>query len=97
MDLIPERVKRLFWDVDKESVDPKLHRSYILKRIMDHGDTEDVRWMLSTYCPEEIMEVLRKSRGLSRKSGYFWAAYFNIPKEEIECLKMSYPKRLRPY
>jgi hypothetical protein len=94
MELIPERTKRLFWDVDKESVDPILHRSYILKRIMDHGDVEDVRWMLLTYSPEEIVEVLRKSRGLSRKSAYFWAAYFSIQKEEIECLKIPCPKRL---
>ena len=97
MDVIPERMKRLFWDVHEESVDIKLHRSYIIKRIMDHGDMEDVKWMLETFSSDKIIEVVRKSRGLSRKSAYFWSAYFRIPKEEIECLKMPYPKRLRPF
>lgn len=97
MELIPERVKKLFWDVDKETIDIRLHRSYIIKRIMDYGSVEDVKWMLTTYSPEDITEVLRKSRGLSRKSATFWSIYFNISKEEIECLKMPYRKRLRPF
>ncbi len=97
MDLIPERIKRLFWDVDKDAVDLILHRSYMIRRIMDYGNIEDVRWMLKAYSGEEIIEVLRKSRGLSRKSAFFWSAYFNIPQGEIECLKMPYQKSLRPF
>jgi len=95
--LIPERIKKLFWDVDKETVDIKIHRSFIIKRIMDYGRAEDVRWMLKNYSKEEMIEILRMSRGLSRKSGYFWAAYFDIPKEEIKCLEMSSRKRPRPF
>src|SRR3989304_951747 len=93
MDLIPDRIKRLFWDVDKDAVDLKLHRSYVIRRIMDYGDIEDVKWMKFTYSPQEIIEVVKKSRGLSRKSAYFWSAYFSIPKEEIECLKTPFQKR----
>lgn len=97
MGLIPENIKRLFWDVDKESVDLKHHRSYIIKRIMDYGNIEDVRWMLKTYSPEEIIEIVKKRRGLSRKSATFWSIYFNIPREEVECLKAPYQKMLRPF
>ena len=97
MELIPERIQRLFWDVDKEKVDIKTHRSYIIRRTMDFGNIEDVKWMLAIYSAEEIVEVVKKNRGLSRKSAYFWSNYFNIPKEEIECLKMPYQKSLRPF
>ncbi len=96
-DLIPERISRLFWDADKKAVSKGQHRAYIIRRIMDYGNIEDVKWMLTTYTAQEIMEVVKKSRGLSRKSAYFWAAYFNIPKEEIACLKMPYQKELRPF
>jgi len=95
--IIPKRIKRLFWDVDKDTVDLILHRSYIIRRIMDYGNIEDVKWMLKIYSQREIIEVIRKSWGLSRKSAYFWSTYFNIPKEEIECLKMPYQKSLRPF
>lgn len=97
MDPIPSSVKRLFWDVEKEGVDVRSHRFFIIKRIMDYGNQGDVQWMMKTYRPEEIMEVLRKSRGISRKSAYFWAAYFQVPREDVECLKEFYPRRLRPF
>lgn len=96
-DLIPERVKRLFWDVNKETVNKDLHCPYIIKRIMDYGNIEDVKWMLAAYSRQEIVGVLKKSRGLSRKSAYFWSIYFNIPKEEITCLKMPYQRKSSPF
>jgi hypothetical protein len=95
MDLIPERVKRLFWDVDKETVDLKLHRSYIVLRIMDYGNMDDVKWMLKTYSDEEIIEVVKKRRGLTRKSAYFWSTYLKIPIEEVASLKTKLPEKVR--
>jgi hypothetical protein len=89
MKVIPEKVKKLFWDVKKDEVDIELHRSYIIRRIMDFGNMNDVKWMLETYSPEEIVEVVKRSKGLSRKSARFWSAYYDIPPEEIACLKMS--------
>jgi len=95
--LIPERVQRLFWDTDQKSVNLRSHRAYIICRIMDYGDLEDVRWMLMTYSAEEIIEVLKMSRGLTRKSGYFWGNHFAVPKEEIACLQRPYPKKPMPF
>ena len=95
--MIPGFIKRLFWDVDADRVDPVLHRAFIIRRIIDFGNPQDVRWMKQTYPPQEIQEVTKKSRGISRKSGYYWAAYYDIPEEEIECLKTLYPKELRPF
>jgi hypothetical protein len=94
---IPGRIKRLFWDADKSGVDLNIHRFYIIKRILDYGIIEDVKWMQETYTPEEIIEVVKRGRGFSRKSAYFWAAYFNIQIGEIECLKEPYRRRLRPF
>ncbi len=87
MKLIPERTKRLFWDVRKDDVDIDRHRSYIIRRIMDFGNMDDVKWMLETYSQDQIVEVVRRSKGLSRKSARFWSAYYDIPPEGIACLK----------
>ena len=95
VDSIPERIKRLFWDVDKERIDIKDQRSFIIRRIIDFGNMDDVKWMLNVYTSDEIIEVVKKSRGLSRKSAYFWSAYFNIPKKDVECLKKSYQKSFK--
>ncbi len=96
-DLIPERMQRLFGDTDKKSADRLSHRSYVIRRIMDYGDVENVRWMLATYSSEEIINVLKKSRGLSRKSGSFRGIHFGVPQEEIACLQRPYRKKLSPF
>lgn len=75
---IPERVRRLFWDVSKNEVDPERHRVFVIRRIMDFAAPGDMRWMLDTYPGDEIIQVLKKSKGLSRKSVWFWAAHFTI-------------------
>lgn len=90
---IPDRVRRLFWDVRKDELDLKLHRFFIIARIVDFGDMEDVKWMLETYSKEEIVEVIKNRRGISRKSAIFWSVYFDIPREEIQCLKTLYPSK----
>ncbi len=92
MKKIPASIKRLFWDVNKESVDIEEHCSYIISRIIDYGNSPDVTWMKRTYSDEKIKEVVCKRRGLSKKSGYFWAAYYKIPKGEIKCIQRSYLK-----
>lgn len=84
---IPKRVKRLFWDVKKEEVNLELHYPYIISRIMDFGNEEDVQWMLKTFSQEQIKEVVKKRKGLSKKSAIFWSVYLGIPRGEIECLK----------
>lgn len=95
--MMPDFIKRLFWDVDADTVDPALHYAFIIRRIVDFGTPEDIRWIKQTYSPQEIQEVIKKSKGISRKSGYYWAAYYGVPEEEIECLKTLYPKKLRPF
>jgi hypothetical protein len=95
--LIPERIQRLFWDTDRKAVDLRAHRFYIIHKIMDYGDLGDVQWMLATYSSEEIVEVVKKGRGLSRKSGAFWGNHFHIPKEEIACLQGLYQKKPTPF
>jgi hypothetical protein len=92
-DLIPGRIQRLFWDTEKKAVDLRAHRFYVIHRIMDYGDPGDVRWMLAVYSSAEIIEVVKKRRGLSRKSSFFWGNHFHIPKEEIACLQEPYRKK----
>ena len=62
MNLIPGKIKRLFWDVKKDGVDIDFHRSYIIRRIMDFGNMDDVKWMLETYSQDQIVEVVREEQ-----------------------------------
>ena len=82
----------LFWDAD--SIDASDHAHYIIARILDYGDMNDVRTLRKIYSDEKIIEVIRTRRGLLPQTGKYWAVKFNIPLNEVPCLKKYYQKTL---
>ena len=80
----------LFWDADK--IDAVKHASYIIARILDFGDIEDVQKLRRMYSDEKIGHVIRTRRGLSPRTGKYWAVKLGIPLKEVSCLKKYYPK-----
>jgi len=93
-------LKPIFWDLDVEKLDIKKNSQQIIERILEYGDSEQVRWMFENYRKDEIKKVIKNSRQLSRKSANFWAFYYNIPKNEVRCLMKSFlaiRKSIWPY
>lgn len=82
-----KELKYLFWDTDFESLDYKKHKKYIIERILEFGDEKAYKWMFKTYKDEEIIDVVKKSKNISRKTAVMMSNFYNIPKEEITCLK----------
>ncbi|MEW6609018.1 MAG: hypothetical protein AB1414_16495 [bacterium] len=80
----------LFWDT--EDIDIEKNAGYIISRVLDFGDEKDIKILRTLYPDEKLIEVIKKRRGLMPQTAKFWAVYFNIPTEEITCLKMYYPK-----
>lgn len=93
MGLVPNEFKPIFWDADINSLDKEKHKQYIIERILEFGDEKEYRWMFKNYTDEEIVDVVKKSRRISRKTATMMANFYNIPGEEIRCLKeQSYLK-----
>ncbi len=78
--------KSLFWDVELSRLDVEKHKKFIIERVLESGATEDVGSLLKLYSREDIIEVVRHSRRVSKKTAYFWKSYFNI-KEPILCIQ----------
>lgn len=76
----------LLWDVDLETLDPERHKDFIIKRILELGRPREVRWLIEHYNREDIIEVVKNTRDLDRKTANFWALHFGIPQEEIRCM-----------
>lgn len=62
----------LFWDVNPKKINPKKHARYLIERIMDFGNDQEVRWMWKTYPRQIILKTADRSRVLRTKSKNLW-------------------------
>lgn len=69
---LPKR-KSLFWDTDPTGLDVQKNAQYIIERILDFGNDDEVRWLFQQYPTNIITDVLKASRSqLHRKSRALW-------------------------
>ena len=92
MATVPVFVKKYFWEVDADELDPQKNSEYIIGRILEYGDTEAARWMFQAFDTRAVKEALLKKRGFSRITANFWRVFFNLSKKDISCLRKPYPK-----
>ena len=89
----PDSVKSLHWDTPWENLDEKLHARYIIERIAEYGDVDDLKWLFSVYSEEEIRETIKISKRLSVKTAYFFAKILDIPEKSILCIQQPYTQK----
>lgn len=75
-----------FWDVDFSKLDIVRDRKSIIERLSKYGDMDAFLWILKHYTPEQIIDVVKKSTSIDKKSATFWSVYFDIPRENVLCL-----------
>lgn len=62
----------MFWDVDPKKIDPKKHARYIIERILDFGNDNEVRWMSKRYGRRIIKNTVGASRVLRPETKNLW-------------------------
>lgn len=87
---IPDFVKKYLWDVPEEKLSTKDHANFIIERVLEYGDIDSLDWLQREYPKEKIIEVLKKSNKLSRNTGNLYSLYFNVPKEELLCIRKPF-------
>ncbi len=60
--------KTLFWDVDINRLNPERDWYFIIERIVEYGDLEEIDWLKRNYPPERLRYVMTTSRILSKKT-----------------------------
>jgi len=84
--------KNIFWDVNLKNNEIQKKVSFIIGRILEYGDENDIKWMLKNFKTSQIKKALSERKNISPKSGNYWASIFKFPKNKILCLKTSYRK-----
>ncbi len=94
----PKFEKRIFWDVDFDNIDYQKSDQFVIQRVFERGDVNDIRECRRFYGIEKISEVLLNARFLPEKKMYLAAALLNKDIKEFECYKhrQSTPE-LYPY
>lgn len=67
----------LFWDTDPKKLDINKNAKYIIERIMDLGNDDEVRWMRQQYPKELLAQVSKTSKQLHISSRTLWTLLTN--------------------
>jgi hypothetical protein len=90
--------KRIFWDVDFEKLDYDKKANFVIERVFERGDVDDIRQCRRYYGDEKVKEVLLNTKFLPEHRIYLASAIIDKPIEEFRCyiLRQSNPE-LFPY
>lgn len=61
-----------FWDADFNELSVERHSRFIAERILNYGDQESIKWLLSWVDDKFLKELLSTSRNLNARARNFW-------------------------
>lgn len=73
----------LFWDVDSSALDPRVHSKFIIRRIVERGELDEVRAACKFYGEAAFREALLEARDLGERTVAFFANQFGVPVEDF--------------
>jgi hypothetical protein len=90
--------KRIFWDVDFENLDFDKYFRYVIERVFERGDVQDIRNCRRYYGDDKVTQVLLNAKFLPETRMYLASAVIDRPLTEFRCYKLrqSHPT-LFPY
>jgi hypothetical protein len=86
MNIMPENLNTLFWDINVQNFDPADYPEYTISRILEYGDENAFAWLKANFSEIQIARVIKTNKQLSKKSSNFWAIVYKIPANEIASL-----------
>jgi nicotinamide mononucleotide adenylyltransferase len=95
---MPKYNKRIFWDVDFEQLDHNVKSKFIIERVFNRGDVEDIRECRRYYGDDKIKITLLNAKFIADHRLHLASAILNQPLSAFRCyiLKQSNPT-LYPY
>ena len=77
--------RRLFWDVDPETIDERAHCRYVIQRVLERGTLEDIRSTIAHYTMPFMIAEAQKIRSLDPVTLAFAACLGNVMEETFRC------------
>ena len=77
--------KRIFWDVNFENLDYDLRTNFVIERVFERGDVDDIRQCRRYYGDEKVTQALLKAKYLPLHTIHFASAIIDKPLDEFRC------------
>jgi len=81
--MISKLSSHLFWDVDINKINPKIHASFIIERVLKKGNLTDLKLLSKIFDSDQLVSSIKNLKNLDPKSANFAQIYFDIPKNEM--------------
>lgn len=91
--IIPIFNKRIFWDVVFENIDYEAKANFVIERVFERGDVEDIRNCRRYYGDEKVADALVNAKFLPENTLYLASAVINRPLKDFRCYNL---RRLNP-
>lgn len=77
--------KRIFWDVAFGKIDYDAKANFVIERVFERGDVDDIRNCRRYYGDEKITGVLLNAKFLPETRMYLASAVINRPLKDFRC------------
>ncbi len=84
-DAILRRLRRLFWDHKLRKGDLTRHQDWIVERVIDLGQIEDVKALQTLYGRRGFLESVARARMPSKRTAAFWRHM--LEREGMSCTR----------
>lgn len=83
---VPEHLVDLFWEYDVSTLDWDEHREFIARRVLSHGNWEQICWLRAKLGDDALRRIIRKSEGkeLSPRQLRLWELLLELPTQEVD-------------
>ena len=86
---LPKFDRRIFWDVDFDQLDYENRANFIIERVFERGDVEDIRQCRRYYGDLRIEIALTTAKWLMKETIYFATAILNNEKSDYRCYRQA--------
>lgn len=80
--------RRIFWDIDFDKLDYDKRAKFIIERVFERGDVEDIRQCRRYYGDELITGILLTAKFLPERRIHLASAIIDKPLEEFLCYRL---------
>lgn len=77
--------KRIFWDVDFEQLDYDAKANFVIERVFERGDVDDIRNCRRYYGDEKVAETLLNAKFLPEHRIHLASAVIGEPLNKFRC------------